>query len=144
VSADLLPILVAVLTIAGAAATYAYQKRVDRQNQLIDLRRASYQELLTSLQRYLDKRTDENRQEFSAARTRAFIVASDEVAVAVGKFVAASVNQIGVSRPDGEAVLRLYAEMVIAMRRDCFEQTRLMPSEVVEIAPVVWSGESRK
>jgi hypothetical protein len=138
-----MPLLLAVLTIAGAAITYAYQRMVDRRNQLVELRRTAYQELLISLQSYLESRSEADRVSFSIARTRAFLVASDAVAMAAGSFVAAALKRDGAA-PDGAAVLDRYAAMVIAMRRDCFEKTELSNADIVRISPVVWRKEDSK
>lgn len=133
-----LPIIVVATTAFLGVATYAYQKRVDRGNALIDLRRAAYQEVLVALQKHLHEPSQQSLTDLSAARAQAFIVASDEVAKAMGKFFAASINEQQRQSPSGNEVLSAYADMIIAMRRDCFERTALTTREVVAISPVRW------
>ena len=131
------PIVVAAVAAIAGLITYTYQKWLDRRNALVDLRRTAYQDLLVSLQTHLHTRTAASLAALGSARAKAFIVASDDVAKATGDFFEASIN--GLSEPtNGDQVLAAYARMAIAMRKDCFERTRLGDAEVIAAAPVTW------
>jgi len=43
-----MPLLIGALGIVGAAATYAYQKRVDRRTALVEIRRSVYRDYLNA------------------------------------------------------------------------------------------------
>lgn len=137
-----LPVIVAVVTALFAAFTYTYQKRVDRKNSLVELRRVAYSGLLEALQKNLMVRNDPSvLVEMNLQRTKAFVVASDEVAKNIGDFFEIAQRLSNSDSPeDGIKIMNAYAEMVIAMRGDCFEETSLTSAEIASASPLSWSG----
>jgi methionine synthase I (cobalamin-dependent) len=138
--ADLTPVLVAIVTIAGAAITYVVQKGLDRRNALVELRRRCYRDYLlafSAMSNSPEKIEDVTRKYFQA-EFDILVVGSDEVVQAVGVLSQfyAETNEDRFNR-DAAAVRRLVAEVCRAMRRDCFERSSLTVEEIQAVVPIV-------
>lgn len=133
------PFLIAILSVAGAAGTYAYQRIVDRKSALIEMRRVAYRDYLSAFIAMSDspERVEDIRQRYYQAEVELLVVGSDEVIQAVGKLsnFYAVTNDDRFNRDAGE-VRRLVAEICKAMRSDCFEESNLSIEEIRAIVPI--------
>lgn len=133
------PFLIAILSVAGAAGTYAYQKIVDRKSALIEMRRAAYRGYLGAFFEMSDspERVEDIRRKYYQAEVELLVVGSDAVIQAVGKLsnFYAVTNDDRFNR-DGAEVRRLVAEICKAMRADCFEESKLSIEEIRAIVPI--------
>lgn len=137
---DWMPVAIALLTLGGAAATYAYQRSVDRKTALVELRHAAYRSYLHSFMAMSDspKRIEEIRRAYYQAEVELLVVGSDDVVKSVGALSRfyMDTNADRLNRDVGE-VRRLVAEVCRAMRADCFEKTKLTNDEVRALVPIV-------
>jgi len=133
------PFLIAVLSLIGAMATYANQKRIDRRSALVEMRRTAYRNYLSSFIAMSDSpdRVEDIRRKYYQAEVELLVVGSDSVIQAVGRLsnFYASTNGDRFNR-DGSEVRRLVAEICKAMRADCFEETKLSIDEIRAIVPI--------
>jgi hypothetical protein len=134
-----IPLLVAVLSIIGAAATYTYQKKVDRKSALVEMRRLAYRNYLSAFMAMSDSpnRVDDIRRALYQSEVELLVVGSDLVVQAVGKLSGfyAATNDERFNR-DGSEVRRLVAEICKAMRADCFEKSNLSIEEIRALVPI--------
>ncbi len=146
---DYLPI-VANLIIAGgaiwAARTaailgvkgYREQKKHDRQEELIRRRQHEYERYLTAFGKAgrwkgVDgEKHTEAEAEYHEAHSNLVLVGSDEVIQAVNRFHRYYVES---ARVDPKEAKMHYAQMIIAMRKDGFEETTLSAKEVAMNLP---------
>jgi hypothetical protein len=122
-----------IAALVGAVA-YQWQKSADRKSALIELRRQSYTAFLDSLfmlmgDKSIDKSTIHYRKlmELSA-------IASDEVVRKAGDlkmYLAKSPDE----RIDQDKATQLIAELIITIRKDCFENTDLTLDDIRKIVP---------
>lgn len=135
-----IPLIVAALSIVGAAATYAYQRRVDRKLALVDMRRVAYRNFLNAFMAMSDtpERIEEVRRRYYQAEVELLVVGSDEVIQKVGELSGfySATNDDRFNRDAGE-VRRLVAEVCQAMRSDCFQKSGLTTEEVQAIVPII-------
>jgi hypothetical protein len=138
-STELIPLIVTVLTIFGAALTYAYQRIVDRKTALVELRRNAYREFVSSfLAGFID--TDSAKEKsmlFHSLQTDLLIVGSDEVIRKVGALCKyfQETNHDRFSR-DAAMGRRFLADVCLAMRADCFEKSALSIEEIEPLVPL--------
>lgn len=135
-----IPVLVAALTIAGAIATYAYQKRIDRRNALVEIRRGAYRNYLNAFMAMSDspERVEEIRRRLYQAEVELLVVGSDVVVKKIGALSRfySETNHERFSR-DASEVRRLVAEVCKAMRADCFERSNLSTAEIQALVPII-------
>ena len=129
------PALAIIFTAIVGAGTYRYQKWLDRQASLVELRRAKYVEYLNALIGIGGETTPDALMSYRKARAALIVCASDTVVVCVGKF-----NNYMTSTPSSnrnpDHYKDLLTEMVLRMRRDCFEKSKLDYSEFKIMLPV--------
>ena len=123
----LAPALAGLLVVSGGVWAYQWQKDIDRKTSLMELRRVAYQDLISELQRAMlnEKLPEEKHIDFLSLQTKALLFASKDVILALRKVfeagkaygLAKKQNQV----PDEEAEVKAFAELVKAMREDCFE-----------------------
>jgi hypothetical protein len=135
-----LPILIAAVSIGGAAVTYAYQKRVDRQTTLLEMRRSTYRIYLQAFYAMTDNRNGvkEIIDEHLRLKSDLMLVGSDRVIQSVGALSRyySDTNSNGPDR-DLTTVKNLVANLIIAMRADCFESSGLKFEEIQTLVPIV-------
>lgn len=136
---ELIPIVVAVVTVGGAAVTYLVQKSLDRRNALIEMRRRCYRDYLLAFSAMSDspERIEEIRRRYYQAEFDLLIVGSDKVVQSVGdlsNFYAAT-NEDRFNR-DAAEVRRRVAIVCQAMRQDCFEKSLLTVEEIQAVVPI--------
>jgi hypothetical protein len=133
--------------------TYAFQRARDRKDALVALRRETYANLLGALQRQLQQplnaatgteieRARTVLEEMGVARARAFLNATDDVAVAMAEFFELSgaryesLTSDGTPGPTDGEITDAYAHMILKMRDDCFGKTDLTPKQVADLSPL--------
>ena len=133
-----IPVLVALATALLGGLLYVFQKGIDRKNALIELRRKTYQDFIDSLFETVARGTQESLSQFNKCSARLIIVGSDDVAAKVGnwKTYMAESSPGGPQIRDMKESKRMMAEFVIAMRRDCFEKSKLGADQVYEMLPI--------
>ena len=106
-------------------------------------RRGAYTKLLSDLNGYLTVQSNENYLQLNQSRAETFLLASDPVARAMGEFfhAAEEVRNQEQNQKDVEPnkMLRFYAEMVLAMRKDSGEKSKLTINEVIRAMPIRYS-----
>lgn len=81
-----MPLVIAVLGIAGAAGTYSYQRRVDRRTALIEIRRSAYRNYLNAFMAMSDSpdRIEDIRRRHYQSEVELLVVGSDLVVQKIG------------------------------------------------------------
>jgi hypothetical protein len=131
-------IIVALLTLLGGFFTYSFQRRTDRRNQLIEIRRTAYRAYLAALMDQINAPTGESLNHLLKCKFELFAVASDATIRKIGEFsnymIATSYSNS--SKRDHALHKRQLAEVLLAMRNDCFEKTRLSIEEASQLLPM--------
>ncbi|MEM6888065.1 MAG: hypothetical protein AAF636_07990 [Pseudomonadota bacterium] len=129
----------AVIAVLGGAYAYWNQKRIDRQMALIETRRSFYGDFLEAL---LDNMTSRRSHEDDVAqykrlRLRLYALASDDVISAFGELNTVLSQNTGktLSGRDYTAAIGHLADLILAMRADCFEKSNLSKETVAKILP---------
>jgi hypothetical protein len=139
VIAEWTPLLVAVLSLVGAAGTYSYQRKVDRKSALVEIRRTAYRNYLGAFMAMSDSpdNVEDIRRKYYQSEVELLIVGSDPVIQAVGKLSGfyAATNDDRFNR-DASEVRHLVAEICKAMRVDCFEKSNLSIEEIRALVPI--------
>lgn len=136
---------------------YEKQKRQDRKEDLIKRRQHEYERYLTAFTRagrwkgVDDERHAEAESEYHEAHDTIMLVGSDEAIKAANAFHRYYVDS---ERVDPKEAKMLYANMVVAMRKDGFEETGLSIQEVAKnipwtmgdenLTPIDWGEVERK
>jgi hypothetical protein len=114
---------------------YRLQKSVDRKSALIELRRKAYTNYLDALCKLIADKSPENNAAYNSKLMELSAVASDEVVVKIGKMR----NLFGSSglppNADKETSESILGDMVISMRKDCFQKSKLTTDDIVNITP---------
>ena len=142
-----IPLLVALVATAGASLAYVFQKHADRKHELITRRRQTYSDFLAALNKQITHGHLANLISLNVKRAEMFLVASDNVATSTGKFFEYQYKTNQEESLQGSAnnesinlTLRYYAEMVLAMRQDCFEKSKLNIDQTINCMPVYYSS----
>ncbi len=134
-SIDWVPLLVTALSVVGAAATYAYQRRVDRQVSLIEDRRSLYRDFIISIVDVAESNNGATEiGKYKRKLVEVHLFGSDEVIRATADFTC--LNQIKTSSPSDKAAK--FAFLEAAMRRDCYESTDIDAQELQTMLPVTF------
>jgi hypothetical protein len=134
----ILPILTPAGVITAAfIAVYGYgrQKRLELDKGLIELRRSMYREFI-SLVPQLSDGTEKTRAAYLKLISEMNVVATDHVMITIGKFK----KYMSDKQPEGldNAVIKSHlAEVVLAMRKDCFSESRLDVETTKTLLPLV-------
>jgi hypothetical protein len=131
-------VAVALVTVIGSLFAYSFQKRADRKNQLIEIRRSAYRAYLSALMDQIDGPTIDTLNKLHKCEFDLFAVASDNTIRKVGAFS----NYMSATSYENKHVRdrashkRQLAEVLLAMRKDCFEKSRLSVEEAFELLPM--------
>ena len=115
-----------VLAAGLGIVTYSVQKRIDRRHELRKVKEEAYSAYLKAL--YLgvtEGTTEELKREHSLQYFTLFAVASDEALKRTGDLWTYLRDHPRLTDDDREAVNKRFVEMFRAMRKDCFEETKL-------------------
>jgi len=131
-------IAVAFVTIIGGLLTYAFQKHADRKNQLIEIRRSAYRAYLSALMDQIDAPTSGTLNKLHKCEFDLFAVASDNTIRKVGAFSNYMSATSYEKRESRDVILhkRQLAEVLLAMRLDCFEKSHLSVQEAFDLLPM--------
>jgi hypothetical protein len=132
----------AILTALLAVRGYRQQRAIDRQVDLVKLRRRAYEAFIRNYNTYTNTNTDEDWTKFLNTYRTLFHVASDEFLTTAMDFY----RLVGPDTPDtptGDAYKEQfneqYAKVILAMRSDVFEETRLPLQLIKQRLPWSWS-----
>ncbi len=117
--------------VAGAITNFLMNKRLDRHQRMMEMRKVEYVKISQQLSGFYDTTTPEERKEYLEelpAQYRNLLAwGSDDVLRKLMAFIKAiNVN----SSSDQLTKDRLYKELIIAMRIDLLGKTKLSPSEI--------------
>lgn len=132
------PIVVALIVAAAGFFGYGRQKEADRRYDLVKLKQKEYERYLNAFQeasRWKGVDNDKHAEaESTYHNTQNYMLlhASEEVVKAVH---AAHTYYVDSEVVDWRTYKRLYAEMIIAMRKDGYTPTKLSVQEVAENIP---------
>lgn len=156
-SASITALLVAFVTAVLGLVSYLWQKRTERKVELRNRRMKEYERYLTAFRKYESlydfgrnpaddsKERIEAVNEYWMAYSNLFHIASDSVLLTVVAFH----KFAWLSDPDlaGEAYDRkfkdLYAPVIIEMRSDAFQRTKLQQNQIEENLPFNFSPASK-
>lgn len=132
-----LPLVIAAV---GGVAAYAVEKAIDRRHVIASVRRDFYSEFLdTWLMRHVSGcTTKEDESRYSRLRLRLYMISSDEVIRAFYK-VSSYLDKVGkrtLTVVEASELKQLLAEMILAIRKDCYEKSRLDVDEVTQFMPI--------
>jgi hypothetical protein len=123
-------------TLVGSLA-YMFQKFIDRKSALIELRRSTYTAYLEALFKLIVKITPEDNLFYNLKLMELAAVASDDVVRKVGNIRNIfGEAEIGHVKADKEAAKEIIGDLIIEMRKDCFESSHLTIDEVIKITPI--------
>lgn len=127
------PVLVSIVTALAAIGTYAWNKRVDRKHALIKIRRSVYRDYVLAI---ADVSHSANGKEevqcYQKKLAELHLIASDEVLLACAEFTA--LYRLSAD-PGSDARAEKYSKLEMAMRRDCFEKTKITAGKLREMLP---------
>ncbi len=128
-----------VITAIGGVVAYAIQKSIDRRSNIAAMRRDFYSEFLdTWVMRHTGRSNPEVEARYSRLRLRLYVVSSDEVIrtfYAISSFLDKA-GQRALTVNEAQELKALLAEMILAIRRDCYEKSQLHVDEVAQYMPV--------
>jgi hypothetical protein len=129
-----IPLSVATITIVAGMGAYAWNKKIDRNHALIELRRSLYRDFIFSIIEVSESNNGQN--ELAAYRKKLVelhLLGSDEVIRACEDFISLYRSEKSVGKD--ERALR-FARLEMAMRRDCYEKTEITVQELKLNLPV--------
>jgi hypothetical protein len=118
--------------LVGAIA-YRWQKIADQKSGLIEMRRKNYTTFLENVFFRMRDSSDESRDSYQRGAMALSVIASDEVVRKAGLFV--EHVKMPNDRIDQDKGHRLLGDLIIAIRKDCFESTELTPDEIRRLLP---------
>jgi hypothetical protein len=131
-------IFAAMLTLVSGLFTYSFQRRADRRNQLIEIRRTAYRAYLSALMDQINAPTKDTLNLLLKCEFELFAVASDttirKIATFANYMIATSYENK--NKRDHALHKQQLAEVLLAMRNDCFEKTRLSIEEASQLLPM--------
>ena len=132
--ANWIGILVPVLGVIGAALLYVFQRRIDRREIIRSEKKKAYQEFLNALFEHAEHRTAETRIAYDRSKIALVLVAPDPIIKEV-----VSVQEMATMDMDATGPEDVHATaigLIVEMRRDCFDDTNLVASELEYVMPI--------
>ena len=128
-----MPLLITLLTVIVGLFAYAWNKRVDRKHALIDMRRTVYRDFILAIAdvSHSGNGTPEVRH-YQKKLAELHLIASDEVILACAEFTALCRMTVD---PGSDKRAEKYSKLEMAMRRDCFERTKITDGKLREMLP---------
>lgn len=132
------PLIIAGLTIASGFFAYGFNKRIDRKHSLIELRRGAYRDYLRAFYAMIDNRAGNNDviEDHLRLKSELLLIGSDSVVQSVGALSKYTSSTNGMPR-DLVTLKDLVANLIIAMRADCFAKSKLELEEIRSLVPIV-------
>jgi hypothetical protein len=135
--AQIIPIVVAATTVIAGCGTYLFQKRTDRREELIKIRRSEYRKWIQAIYDLTGDSESDTLKKFNQSTNDLFMFGSDRVVQAVGNFTHyMSITSPGGLPRDMKEAGNLLSRVVKEMRKDCFEVTELTETEIRNILPI--------
>jgi hypothetical protein len=133
---EMISAIAAVVAILLGVITYIVQKNLERGNRLTELRRQHYLNFIEknmTISRRLDEATSFDLMNAVSAIA---VVGSDDVVRSVGAYYAFLKSVATPVRPsDQDRMVALLTEAIFAMRRDCFEKSRISARDLITFLP---------
>lgn len=129
-----MPLAIAFVAAAAALLGYSHQKRLDRRNDLVTRRREAYSALLRVFTKIVTANSPDVQHEYHLCRADIYLIGSDRVVEEV-RNLHDMIAVDGSTRSGAAEKLDAYARVVFAMRRDCFERTRLTVDQLKKLSP---------
>lgn len=128
-----MPLLITLLSVLAGFFAYAWNKRVDRRDALIDMRRTVYRDFILSIADVSNSGNGKAEvQNFQKKLAELHLIASDDVILACAGFTALYRMTVD---PGPEKRAEKYSKLEMAMRRDCFEKTKITDGKLREMLP---------
>ena len=137
--AEFIPFIATVLTALCAILTYSFQKRFDRRNELLKMRKEEYKKFIEAYLQHAAYSTEETEKTYTMALANAFVVASDDVLLSIGKLDRYMRSTPPSTRSTGE-LKQLILQMFKTMRQDCFEKTDITDEDFSRLLPFAGGG----
>ena len=139
-----MPMLVTIIAIIGGSIAYRRQKRADEKSELIIKRRDTYKELLEHFHARISiKDNDQNLKKADNDLTKmtisTLLLSSDAVAIQIGEFRRMLANAIPAT---GDEKVEKFSKMLLEMRKDCFQESKLTEKEMSALLPLQGNTET--
>jgi len=152
---DWLPLILALISAPIAVGIYSLQKWMDRRNDLVNTKRREYQDFLVNVCKHLaqivilidaaknkdrdstgaiESQFRDTRDSLAAQQMKLACIGSDEVIRQMSHFFE-NLKDVHLSVENKKLQLQIVSRMVLAMRRDCFKDTRLNIEEIEKALP---------
>jgi hypothetical protein len=133
---ELISAVAAVVAIFLGIVTYVVQKNLERSNNLVELRRRHYLNFIEK-NMMISQRLDEvSSFDLMNAVSAIAVVGSDDVVRRVGAYYSFLKTVATPPKPsDQDRMVSLLTEAIFAMRRDCFERSRISPPDLITFLP---------
>jgi len=136
-----MPAIVTAIAVTGGAIAYRLQKNADEKSDLISKRREIYKGLLNHFHDWISlsenpvKESERiaKHQALNSKTISALLLASDEVAIEVGQFRRMLANAIPAT---GDEKVEKFSKMLLTMRKDCFQESKLTEKEMSSLLPL--------
>ncbi|MBI4725205.1 MAG: hypothetical protein HY765_09575 [Rhodomicrobium sp.] len=133
---ELISAVAAVVAVFLGIVTYIVQKSVERSNQLTELRRRHYLNFIEK-NMAISQRLDESTSfDLMNAVSSIAVVGSDDVVRTVGAYYSFLKTVATPVQPaDQNRMVELLTDSIFAMRRDCFERSKISAPELTSFLP---------
>ena len=147
------PIFVTIIAIIGGAIAYRLQKKADEKSELVSKRREAYKELLEHYQERVAKTSEikdlkkipsnpeikkiDNILTLKTITT--LLISSDKVAIEIGELRRMMAGAIQVT---GDEKVTKFAKVILSMREDCFQESKLTEGEMSSLLPLQGNTET--
>ena len=128
---NIIPLGVVLSTGLIAIITYSFQKYLDRRNDLVALKRKKY---MVFLEVFVSPSLTNDKKEWLQYHVLANefpLYASDDVIKSFAKFQEYCGKTAGMGTRDETTYKNLFSELLMSMRKDCFDKVTLTNEELV-------------
>jgi hypothetical protein len=132
--ANWIALLVPVVGFLGALATYAFQKRLDRKDAVLVDKKRAYVSFLNALFDHAEHRNEKTRIAYDRSKVELVLVAPDTVVKELVWVQEAATMDMDALGP-GDVHDRVIG-LIVAMRKDCFENSEIGQSEMEYVTPI--------
>jgi hypothetical protein len=139
IPAQWIPVIAVLVAALIGVVGYVVQKFIDRRFELKKLREEAYSNYLQAMYEGITSGDKEKKDKHSQEYFRLFAVASDEVLDTTGELwvYLRDTSSPQPKKPRSqEEVDKLFIAMFKAMRKDCFQPTKLKDTRIAEIFPL--------
>ena len=138
--------LAALIAVWGGSIAYARQKKIERKSKLLSTRQALYLEFVSDVHDFIsatekaENANEINRltKELTNKTIKILLIATDNVAHQAGIFRRMLANAIEAT---GDEKIDAFSKMLLAMREDCFQASKLTATELTVLVPLQGNSE---